>query len=169
MQGPGNGDIGKAVALFRTGNAAAAAQACRAMLRRNGADVPALYLLALIAMERRNCAEAERVFAKVTKLDPKSAEIWANRGNNLIAMNKLDRALEAFDRALAIEPMFLEVLYNRGKLLSDAGKLADALESYDKCLEIMPQFADALNNRASILAQLGRHEEALAAFDKCLA
>ena len=165
----GSGDIEKAVALFRSGNAAAAAQVCKTVLRRDGRNIAALYLLALTAMQQRDCVEAERVFAKLTKLNPNAAEIWANRGNNLIAMNMFDRAREAFDRALAIEPMFLEVLYNRGKLLGDAGQLEDALASYDKCLEIMPQFADALNNRGVILAQLGRHDEALAAFDKCLA
>jgi len=165
----GSGDIEKAVTLFRSGNAAAAAQTCKAVLRRDGRNIAALYLLALTAMQQRDCVEAERIFAKLTKLNPNAAEIWANRGNNLIAMNMSDRAREAFDRALAIEPKFLEVLYNRGKLLGDARQLEDALASYDKCLEIMPQFADALNNRGAILAQLGRHDEALAAFDKCLA
>ena len=165
----GSGDIEQAVTLFRSGNAAAAAQACKDVLRRDGRNVAALYLLALTAMQQRDCAEAECVFAKVTKLEPNSAEIWANRGNNLVAMNMFDRALKAFDRALAIEPSFPEVLYNRGKLLGEAGRLEDALACYDKCLEIMPRFADALNNRGAILAQLGRHDEALAAFDKCLA
>ena len=169
MQGPGNGNIEKAIALFRSGNAVAAAQTCNAILRKNSRDVAALYLLALTAMQQQDCAKAERIFAKVTKLEANSAEIWANRGNNLIAMNMLDRAFEAFDRALAIEPLFLEVLYNRGKLLHDAGRLEEALASYRKCLEIMPQFADALNNSGAILAQLDRHDEALAAFDKCLA
>ena len=169
MQGPGSGDIEKAVALFRSGNAAAAAQACKAILHRDGRNVAALYLLALTAMQHNDVAEAERIFAKVTKLEPNSAEIWANRGNNLIAMDKRERALKALDRALAIEPGFFEALYNRAKLLGDAGRLEEALASYDKCLEIMPQFADALNNRGTILEQLGRCDEALAAFDKCLA
>jgi len=169
MQGPGSGDIEKAVTLFRSGNAAAAAQACKAILHRDGRNVAALYLLALTAMQQHDIAEAERIFAKVTKLEPNSAEIWANRGNNLIAMGKRDRALKALDRALAIEPAFFEALYNRAKLLGDAGHLEEALATYDRCLEIMPQFADALNNRGTILEQLGRHDEALAAFDRCLA
>ena len=169
MQGPGSGDIEKAVTLFQGGNAAAAAQACKAILHRDGRNVAALYLLALTAMQQRNIAEAERIFAKVTKLKPNSAEIWANRGNNLIAMGMRDRALKALDRALAIEPALFEALYNRAKLLGDAGHLEEALASYDRSLEIMPQFADALNNRGTVLMQLGRYDEALAAFDRCLA
>ena len=169
MQGPGSGDIEKAVTLFQGGNAAAAAQACKAILHRDGRNVAALYLLALTAMQQRNIAEAERIFAKVTKLEPNSAEIWANRGNNLIAMGMRDRALKALDRALAIEPALFEALYNRAKLLGDAGHLEEALASYDRSLEIMPQFADALNNRGTVLMQLGRYDEAQAAYEQLLA
>src|SRR6266853_3284656 len=169
MQGGGSDDIERAVALFRTGNAAAAAQTCKSILRRDKRNVAALYLLALTAMQQRDFAEAERNFVLATTLDPNSAEIWANRGNNLISLQRFDDALAAFDRALALEPDFVEVLYNRARLLKDAGRLEDALATYDKCLAIVPQFADALNNRGVILASLGRDDEALAAFDRCLA
>jgi protein O-GlcNAc transferase len=165
----GSSDMAKAVALFQNGDAAAAARACKAILRRDGRNAAAFYLLALTAVQQGDCAAAERVFEKATVLDPGTAEIWASRGNNLIAMRLFDRALAAFDRALAIDPKFFEVLYNRAKLLNDAGRLEDALASYDKCLRIMPNFADAWNNRGTVLAKLGRDEEALAAFDKCLA
>lgn len=169
MRGNGGGDLAKAVALFRSGDAAAAARACKAMLRRDGRNAPALYLLALAAMQQGDCAAAERVFEKATALDPGTAEIWASRGNNLIALRRFDHALAAFDRALAIDPRFFEVSYNRAKLLNDAGRLEEALSDYDRCLRIMPNFADAWNNRGTVLVKLGRLEEALTAFDKCLA
>jgi Flp pilus assembly protein TadD len=85
MQGAGSRDIEKAQALYGSGNMAAAAQAYKAIPRRNGRDVPALYLLALTALQQRDCARAERVFVKLTKIEPNSAEIWANRGANLYA------------------------------------------------------------------------------------
>jgi protein O-GlcNAc transferase len=169
MRNVGGGDMAKAVALFRAGDAAAAARACKAILRRDGRNAAVLYLLALAAMAQGDLAAAERVFEKATALDPDGAEIWANRGNNLIAMRLFDRALAAFDRALAIDPQFAEVLYNRAKLLNDAGRLEEALADYDTCLQIMPDFADPWNNRGTVLMKLGRHDEALAAFDKCLA
>jgi Flp pilus assembly protein TadD len=121
MQGPSGGDIAKALMLFRAGNAADAARVCKSILHRNSQDVAALYLLALTAMQRQDSAAAERIFTKVTKLEPNSAEIWANRGNNLIVIGKPDRALDAYERALAIEPEYPEVLYNRGKLLTEGG------------------------------------------------
>ena len=169
MQGVGGADIEKAIALFKAGNAAAAAQACRAALRRDGRNVTARFLLALTQMQLRDFEEAERQFAKATALDPAAAEIWANRGNNQIALGRPDGALEFLTRALALEPNFPEALYNRARLLADAGRAEEALAAYDKCLALVPRFADALNNRGVILAKLGRHDEALASYEKCLA
>ena len=169
MPGLDSRDNERALTLFRAGNPAAAVQVCEAILRRNRRNVDALYLLALIAMQQQDCAEAERIFAKLTKIHANSAEIWNNRGINLYAMNLSDRALEAFDRALAIEPGFVQTLYNRGKLLDDAGRPEAALASYDKCLELQPRFVSALNNRGNILEKLERNDEALASYNKCIA
>jgi protein O-GlcNAc transferase len=165
---PADEDMASAVALFRSGDAVGAARACKAVLRRDGRNVRALYLLALTAMAQGESAAAERWFAKATAIDPCRAEIWASRGGNLVAMRLSERALTAFDRAAALDPRFVEVLYNRAKLLGDLGRFEAALASYDQCLAVMPSFADAWHNRANVLAKLGRREEALLALDKCL-
>ena len=169
MQGVGGADIEKAIVLLRAGNAAGAAQACRAALRRDGRNVTALFVLALTQMQEGHFEDAERSFAKATALDPKAAEIWANRGNNQIALGRADRALEFLVHALALEPNFPEALYNQAKLLADAGRLDEALAAYDKCIALVPRFADAMNNRGVILAKLGRKEAALESYDECLA
>jgi protein O-GlcNAc transferase len=169
MQRVGGADIEKAIALFQAGNPAAAAQACRAALRRDERNVAALFVLALTQMQQGKYDEAERQFAKATALDPSAAEMWANRGNNQISLGRPDRALEFLSRALAITPDFPEALYNRAKLLADAGQLEEALAGYERCAALVPQFADAFNNRGVILAKLGRHEEALASYQRCLA
>jgi protein O-GlcNAc transferase len=169
MQGTGNAEFEKAVLLFRAGNPAAAAQACMAILRRNRRDLDALYFLALMEMHQRRHADAERSFAKAIALAPGAAEIWANRGNNLIALERPDGALDAFDHALALQPNFPEVLYNKAKLLEGASRLEEALASYDACAALVPQSVDVLNNRGVLLARLRRYQEALASYDNCLA
>ena len=156
MRGVGGADIETAIALFKAGNPAGAAQSCRDVLRHDRRNVTALFLLALTQMQERNFEEAEHQFAKATKLDPKAAEIWANRGNNQIALGRPERALEFLGRALALEPNFPEVLYNQAKLLADAGRLDAALAAYDKCIALVPHFTDALYNRGVVLALLCR-------------
>jgi protein O-GlcNAc transferase len=169
MQRVGGADIEKAIALFQAGNPAAAAQACRAALRRDERNVAALFVLALTQMQQGKYAEAERQFAKATALDPSAAEIWANRGNNQISLGRPDQALEYLSRALAVTPDFPEALYNRAKLLADAGRLEEALAGYERTSALVPNFADAINNRGVILAKLGRQEEALECYERCLA
>src|SRR5262249_59215679 len=115
MPGLDSRDIEKALTLLRAGDPAAAAQVCKAVLRRNGRNVDALYLLALTAMQRRDCEEAERFFSKTTKLAPNSSEIWNNRGSNLCAMNLPDRALQAVDPAIAHPPPLAQPIYNTRK------------------------------------------------------
>src|SRR5215813_14112499 len=127
MRSVSSPDIEKAVTLFRAGDMVAAAQACKAVLHRNSRDVLALHLLALTVMQQRDFARAERIFAKLIQVEPNSAEIWTNRGSNLIAMNMFEPAREAFDRAVAIKPAFPKVLYNRAKLLSDMGRFEEEI------------------------------------------
>jgi Tfp pilus assembly protein PilF len=56
----GGADIEKAIALFQAGNPAAAAQACRAALRRDERNVAALFVLALTQMQRANTRRPKR-------------------------------------------------------------------------------------------------------------
>ena len=168
MQSLGSPDIEKAMTLFRAGDMAAAAQACKAVLRRNGRDVVALHLLAVTAMQQRDFAGAERIFEKLLKVAPNAAEVWANRGRNLIAMNRFDRALKAFDRAVAIAPNSAEIWANRGRHLIEMNMSDRALEAFDRALAIKPAFPQVLFNRAKLLNDMTQFEEALAACDKCL-
>jgi predicted O-linked N-acetylglucosamine transferase (SPINDLY family) len=168
MQNAGSPDIQKAFALFHAGNMAATAQACKAILQRNGRDVPALHLLAMTAMQQRDFAGAERVFAKLIKVEPNSAKIWTNRGRNFAGMNMFDRALEAFDRAVAIAPNSAELWADRGRVLIAKNMFDRALEAFDRALAIKPAFPQVLYNRAKLLNDMERFDEALAAYDKCL-
>ena len=168
MRSVSSPDIEKAVTLFRAGDMVAAARACKAVLHRNGRDVLALHLLALTVMQQRDFARAERIFAKLIQVEPNSAEIWTNRGSNLIAMNMFEPAREAFDRAVAIAPNSAETWDNRGRALIAMNMLDLALEAFDRAIAIKPAFPKVLYNRAKLLSDMGRFEEALAAYDKCL-
>ena len=170
MPGVGGADIETAIALFRAGNAAGAAQSCRDVLRHNRRNVTALFLLALTQMQeaqfRGGRASVRQGDEARSRMPPRSGRTAATTRSR---SGRPERALEFLARALALEPNFPEALYNQAKLLADAGRLDAALAAYDKCIALVPRFADALNNRGVILAKLGRNDEALASYDKCLA
>jgi predicted O-linked N-acetylglucosamine transferase (SPINDLY family) len=169
MRGFGDADTQEAFARFNAGDATGAAQLCQVALRRDKRNVAAMFLLAVAYMQERKPDDAEAQFARATKLDATVAEIWANRGNNQIALGNPARALEFLQRALVLRPDFPEALYNQAKLLADEERYDEALAAYERCVRLVPQFADALNNRGTVLAKLGRHDEALTSYDTCLA
>jgi tetratricopeptide (TPR) repeat protein len=87
----------------------------------------------------------------------------------LRALERLEEALDSYDRALAVRPGFVEALQNRANVLKELGRLEEAIASYNEALAIRPDDAEALNIRAAALLEQGRPQEALASCDRALA
>jgi len=158
-----------AVAKLQNGQIGEAARICKALLKTDGRNGQALFVLALTEVQRGRFRQADELLGRVVDLEPNAALAWANRGNVRIALKEFDGAVAAFDRAIAAQPRFIEVHFNRAKLLKDLGRLEEALAGYDACLALAPGFLDALINRGNVLGMLGFHAEALACYDQCLA
>jgi len=60
-------------------------------------------------------------------------------GNVLWRQDKLDEALELFDRALSIDDGHFLAVFNRGMLLADLGRLDDAIASYRRARKLEPK------------------------------
>ena len=90
-------------------------------------------------------------------------------GLKAVSAGLMQKALDAFDRALAIDPQDAEAHSYRGVALAQLGRMHEALAAFDEALKINPQFAEAHYNRGVALTELGRTDEALAAFDRALA
>jgi Tfp pilus assembly protein PilF len=93
----------------------------------------------------------------------------SNRGITLQVLNRLEEALESYDRALAAWPEYPEALYNRGIVLHQLKRFEEALESYDRALAQRSDYAEALSNRGLVLHEVRRLGDALASFDGALA
>src|SRR3977135_575537 len=156
--------LADAIALFQGGRPEAAGKICRLILSGEPHNFAANYLLGTIELNSRNFAASQQCLTRAAHADPQMADVWALRGNTLIALERLDDALASFDHALKAKPDFLGVLYNRAKLLRKMGLSDEALAGYDHVLAIDPNFREALNNRGNILMTLGRHAEAAESF-----
>ena len=55
-------------------------------------------------------------------------------GNALQEQDKLEEAIEAFNKALTIKPDYVEAYNNLGNVLKDQGKLEGAIEAFNKAL-----------------------------------
>jgi predicted TPR repeat methyltransferase len=141
-----------AVALDRTGQSEAAAEALRALV----ADAPdfgaAWAMLGTIeAIARRN-DEALQALLRAAMLMPDNGAIQNNLGNLYATMGQGEAALAAFDRSLELRPDHAVTLHNRGKLLRRGGRPDLAMESFDRAVRLDDGFTECWHSRAALLS-----------------
>lgn len=108
----------------------------------------------------RDYEEAIRHFddALGIRLDSKSQ---ANRAAALVALGRLDEALEEFQKALALEPDLPDAMYGIGNIYQKKGDLLKAAEQYRLTLAVAPDYANALNNLGAVYIQLHDWDHAI--------
>ncbi len=124
------------------------------------------------AYERKDFKDAEARFSKQLRLRPESPELHFNLGSAAYQSGDLDKALEAFSKAVTSpDPkLHAKAEYNLGNTLFKRGaELKDkepkiqewenALQHYDQALKVEPQNADAKFNRDAV-------SKAIAALEK---
>ena len=96
------------------------------------------------------------------------ADAYYNMGIGLQEKNKLEEAIEAYNKALSIKPDYADAYHNMGITLKNQGKLDEAIEAYSKALSIKPNYAEAYNNIGVTLYEQGKLEEAIEVYSKAL-
>ena len=98
-------------------------------------------------------------------LSPKD---YYNQGNDLLASEKHEEALAAYDKAIELDPDYANAWDSRGVSLDNLEKYEKAISSYDKAIKLDPDYANAWYNRGNSLDDLKRYEEAIASYDKAI-
>jgi tetratricopeptide (TPR) repeat protein/uncharacterized membrane protein len=104
--------------------------------------------------------------ANGARIDPEYAQAWALMGMSYKEMNRIDEALEAFDRAISVSPVTFPWNHlNRSELLLRKGRYDEALQAAEKGAELLPHdyLALILQGRANI--GLGNLDQAQAFLD----
>lgn len=136
-----------------------------AMMRQDGPDKDKLYQDALAAMQEG--------FEK----DVTNPKFWLTAGQVYAGLGQLDKAAEAFDRAVQLYPEYEEevageresawmVGFTRGVALMDEQKLDEALAVFEAANAIYPHRPEAWLNVGSIYANKGDTEKAIQAFEE---
>src|SRR5262245_48711710 len=111
-----------AIMLFRAGQWEGAAKLAQRIWRREKRNFEALYLLGTAEMHLGDLAAAAAHLTQAARLKPAAAEVWAVRGNVLMALGQHEEALSSFAEAVKVRPDFCEAHYNRAKLLKELGR-----------------------------------------------
>jgi protein O-GlcNAc transferase len=151
------GDLDKAERLYRD------------ILKADGSNFDALYLLGYIHLQRGDWERAERQIGEALAVNPNSIDALFNRARALMNLGRHTEALSCLDKALSMRPDIPELLLTRGNVLLALNRAAEALASYEQALAVKPDFPEAWNNRGNALAALKRLEEALLSYERMLA
>ena len=104
----------------------------------------------------------------LTKQYPNSLGLWNLLGISAAQIGKLDKAIDAFNKAISIKPDYADAYNNLGNALQEQGKLGEAIEAYNKALTIKPNYDEAYNNMGNALKEQGKLDKAIEAFTKAL-
>jgi tetratricopeptide (TPR) repeat protein/O-antigen ligase len=98
----------------------------------------------------------------VTVSDEELAQAYLDEGQTYLNEKDLERAEEAYVKALELNPDIIQAHSALGYIYALQGKLQEALEENLKVVELAPDYYLSRKNLAVIYQQLGRMEEAIA-------
>ena len=172
MTFPGGSDVfetlRRAVALHQTGRIDEAAALYKQVLAGNPDHFDALYFLGMVAAQRSQFSEAERLIGKALTINSQNADAYSNYAGVLNALKRPQEALASLDRAIALNPRMPQAHANRALTLHTLHRYQDAVASYDQALALNRDPV-TLTYRGGALLSLGSAGEALASFDAALA
>jgi len=87
-------------------------------------------------------------------------------GLSSLNLNRTEKAIENFSRAINIDPQRADGYLGRANTLNTMGRYEEALNDYNRALEIDPNMANAYVNRGIAYSHLGKVEKAIADYEK---
>jgi len=158
----------RAVGLHQSGRLDEAAALYRQVLAGRPDHFDALHFLGMVAAQRSQFEEAERLIGRALTLNSQNADAHSNYAGVLNALKRPQEALASLDRALALNPRMPQALANRGITLHTLHRYEEAVAAYDQALAV-DRNPMTLTYRGGALLALDRPAEALASFDAALA
>jgi tetratricopeptide (TPR) repeat protein len=110
----------------------------------------------------------ERVIADGKAAPKDMALAYAIRGDALFKKRNLDKAIEAYSKAIELDPDSVGFLNARGWAYEGSGKDDLAIADYNLALQKRPNFAAAYNNRGTVYLRRGALQSALDDFNAAL-
>lgn len=153
-------------AVYRALNQNDKALADTEMAIKAGHATPQLRLMrANIFMASGDRQSAERE-ADLLSANSESEFALVAAGRVYAAVQRPEKAMQAFDRALAIKP--LAYIYLNRAQTRPASEKSAILADLDLALELEPDHPDTLASKATLLARQGDYSEALKLFEKVI-
>lgn len=155
--------------LRKEGRLTDSADACERVLEQQPNHPGALYLLALVFIERKEFAKARGLIEQAQTAAPRDPGLRNALGNVLLLMGEWDNAEKAYRDVIAAQPKHASAHMNLGVALTQLDRDAEALAAFDAAQALAPREAKIARLKASALERLGRLGEAIEAVNTILA
>ncbi|HXE51517.1 MAG TPA: tetratricopeptide repeat protein [Tepidisphaeraceae bacterium] len=152
-----------AVAHHQAGRLREAEALYRQILASDPNNAHAMHLLGVLGHQVGRSAEGAQLIQRAIAQDPQP-DYFVNLGAVLLAMNRVDDAIEAYNQAIARQGDAAEAWGNLGGALVQKGRLQEAIAACRKALEINPKLGDAYNNLGNAHRMAGQTDAALEAY-----
>jgi len=93
---------------------------------------------------------------------------WFEIGRQASIDNHLDKALNAFNKAIELDPKVAKAYVNRGHAYYYLGNYNQAIADYNKVIELDPKDAEAYVSRGNAYDSLGNYKQAIADYYKAI-
>jgi len=107
-------------------------------------------------------------YKMATREVPAFFEAWFNLAIAETALDDLDSAIQAYDRAKTLKPGTFKVHRNLGQVLLRAGKTQAGADELKEAVRLAPDDERAHNDLGEAYRRLKQYEEAVAAFKRAL-
>lgn len=158
----------KAVWYERTGQTQKAVETLEKILEQYQDFLEGYQKLGLLYISLQKYDKAEKVYHRLTAVDPGDYESWINLGNIYMAEKKNFLAEKTFGRAINAAPGKAIVYHHRGMFFVNSGNFRGAASDYTSAVKLEPGNVDYLSNLALSLAMINKCKEAEGYMHKAL-
>jgi tetratricopeptide (TPR) repeat protein len=118
------------------GDAEAAEQLYRRVMRIDPADAAAPFNLANILRAQARAVEAEALYREATKIDPSFAAAWYNLADILEEKGRIEEAVAHLEQAVKAEPTYADAIFNLALSLQRLERLTEAASWWKRYLAL---------------------------------
>ena len=138
---------------WRQGRPENAAALLKSLIESEPRHVTALNTLAMIALNRRDAAEAVHYLERAAAAEPEAAPIWFNLFQARDLAGDAEGALASLDRALAIDAYYVPAVLMKADLLERLGRRAESLSMFRAIIAVGPDPASLPEPARNALAR----------------
>ena len=161
-------ELERAIDLQRRGDARAAAEIYRAILRNDPRNAEALHFMGLAFRQLGDARSAEEFFGRALAVDPDQANTLCDLATLCAEQKRYEEALPHFRRALQLNPNHTDALTNLANVFRKLNRPQDALPLHERFTRIQPRDAAGFRRLADTHYRLGDVAGAIAGYRRAI-